>query len=308
MAELHGKGHGRLHLPFLAIQLDQQHRRRIGRVFLDAKGIVDGLDAIAVHHFHACGQDTGRRHQPHGVSSRLHGGEVGQQHGDALGAAQQAQGDGGGDAQGAFAADKRPPQIQLRGLIQLAAQGHHAAIGKHHLHGEHVVTGDPIFEAVHAAGVFGDVAADAAGHLAGGIGGVIKAIPRNGSRHPTVDHPGLHGDAAILEIHRKHPAHPAGGDHEGFGFSHGAPGEARATAAGHKGHPALVAKAEHRRHLFSGLGQHHQRRLMAVQGEAIAVVGKQLLARRHHRLGRQDPPELALELGPIDAHPFKTRS
>ena len=171
-----------------------------------------------------------------------------------------------------------------------------------------MVTGDPIFEAVHPAGVFGDVAADAAGHLAGGIGGVIKPIPRDSSRHPTVDHPGLHGDAAILEIHRKHPAHAAGGDHEGFGFSHGAPGEARATAAGHKGHPALVAKAEHRRHLFSGLGQHHQRWLMAVQGEAIAVVGKQLLARRYHRLGRQDPPELALELGPIDAHPFKTRS
>ena len=41
-------------------------------------------------------------------------------------------------------------------------------------------------------------------------------------------------------------------------------------------------------HLGRRLRQHHQGRLVPAQGEAIAVVGQQLLARRHHGPGWQE--------------------
>jgi LemA protein len=49
----------------MAIELDQQHRRRLTGVFIHTEGIVDGVNAGAVHHFHARGQHAGGGHQPH---------------------------------------------------------------------------------------------------------------------------------------------------------------------------------------------------------------------------------------------------
>ena len=152
-----------------------------------------------------------------------------------------------------------------------------------------------------AAGIFSNVAADRADLLAGGIGGVIKTVAHHRSGHPAVDHPGLHGDALVGQIHREHLAHAAGGNHQGLHLGHGATGEARATAPGHKGNRTLVAKPQHRRHLLGGFRQHHQGRLVALQGEAVAVVGEQLLAGCHHGLRRQQLAQGPGQLRPVVA-------
>ena len=182
-----------------------------------------------------------------------------------------------------------------------ATQGGHRAIGQHHLHFQHMVAGDAVLEAMDAAGVFGNVAADRADLLAGGIGGVIEAVAHHRAGHPAVDHPGLHGDALVGQIHREHLAHAAGGNHQGLPFSHGAAGKPGATAPGHKGNRALVAEPQHRRHLLGGFRQDHQGRLVALQGEAIAVVGEQFLAGCHHGLGRQQLAQGPGQLRPVVA-------
>ena len=56
-----------------------------------------------------------------------------------------------------------------------AAQPQNLAVYQHQFAAEHVVGGDAVFEAVHAAGIFRDVAADRAGDLRRGIGRIVKA-------------------------------------------------------------------------------------------------------------------------------------
>ena len=41
-----------------------------------------------------------------------------------------------------------------------AAEAHHLAVDQDHFEAEHVVGGQPVFEAMHPAGILGDVAAD----------------------------------------------------------------------------------------------------------------------------------------------------
>lgn len=153
-----------------------------------------------------------------------------------------------------------------------------------------------------APGILGHVAADAAHHLAGRVRGVIEAVASHRARDPAVDHTGLHSDALVVEIDRQHRPHAAGDHQQGLLLRHGTAGEARAAAAGHKRNPQGMAAAQNRHHLLGGFRQHHQRRLMAVQGEAVAVVGEQLLAPGHHGTRRKQAAQLAFDGGPGQAH------
>ena len=64
----------------------------------------------------------------------------------------------------------RPGEVVARLIGGHAAGVDDGAIGQHGFEAEDVVGGDAVAEGVRAAGVFGDVAADGAGALAGGIG------------------------------------------------------------------------------------------------------------------------------------------
>ena len=57
----------------------------------------------------------------------------------------------------------------------LAAQADDLAVHQHQLDAQHVVGGQAVFQAMHAAGIFRHIAADGAGDLAGGIRRVIEA-------------------------------------------------------------------------------------------------------------------------------------
>ena len=64
----------------------------------------------------------------------------------------------------------------VAGQIGLLAAGlDDGAIGQHQFEAEHVIGGDAVGQRVRAAGVFGDIAADGAGALAGGVGRVEVA-------------------------------------------------------------------------------------------------------------------------------------
>ena len=88
---------------------------------------------------------------------------------------QDAHGHLGDDAEQALGADHHAEQIVALGIEMLAAEAHDLAVDQHHLDAEHVVGGEAVFQAMHAAGILGDVAADGAGDLARRIGRVVEA-------------------------------------------------------------------------------------------------------------------------------------
>src|SRR5581483_11738945 len=74
------------------------------------------------------------------------------------------------------------------------------AIGQHHLHAQDVVGGHTVFEAVRAAGVERNVAADGAHNLRTGIGRVVQAVRRHFAAHPDIDHARLHDHTQIFQV------------------------------------------------------------------------------------------------------------
>src|SRR5262249_33806554 len=69
-------------------------------------------------------------------------------------------------------------------------------------HGEYVVHGQAVLQAVHAARVLGDVAADGAGDLTRWIGRVAETIRRDRFRDGEIAHAGLdrRGARALVDV------------------------------------------------------------------------------------------------------------
>ena len=88
---------------------------------------------------------------------------------------QDAHGDFGDDAEQPFRAGDDAEQIVAAGIEMLAADAQDLAGHQHHLDAEHIVGGHAVFQAMHAAGILRDIAADGAGDLRGRIGRVIEA-------------------------------------------------------------------------------------------------------------------------------------
>ena len=85
---------------------------------------------------------------------------------------------------------------------------HDLAVRQDYLQAEHVVGRHTISEAVGAAGVLGDVAAERAGRLARRIGRVVEAAARNGLRQVEVDQPWLDRRPHVIGIHLQDAPHP----------------------------------------------------------------------------------------------------
>jgi len=70
-----------------------------------------------------------------------------------------------------------------------------------------MVDGEAVLQAVRAAGVLGDVAADGADLLAGRVRRVVVALRRDALRHPEVYDAWLYDRALIVEIDRENLTH-----------------------------------------------------------------------------------------------------
>ena len=92
---------------------------------------------------------------------------------------QDAHRDLGDDAEQAFRAGDDADQVVAAGIEMLAAEAQHLAGHQHHFEAEDVVGGHAVFQAMHAAGILRDVAADGAGDLRRRIGRVIEARVRD---------------------------------------------------------------------------------------------------------------------------------
>ena len=87
----------------------------------------------------------------------------------------------GGDAQRALGADEDAEQVVAGGVERFAAEVTIVAVGEHDVQPQHVGGGEAVLEAVGAAGVLGDVAADGADRLRA-TGRARRSSPRRRRR------------------------------------------------------------------------------------------------------------------------------
>ena len=146
--------------------------------------------------------------------------------------------------------------------------------------GQHVVGGEPVLEAVRAAGVLRDVAADRAHLLAGRVGRVVEPVRRGRLVIARLVTPGSTtarrstGSTSRTRLSRARlittPSATGSAPPERPG----------ARPARDERHLVLVAHPHGRGHLLGVAGEQHQLRHDAVAGEPVALVGAAL-----HRVG-----------------------
>ena len=147
--------------------------------------------------------------------------------------AQQLHRDRGGDADGAFRAHEESRHVVATGLGRLAAELHDVAVGHHDFHAGHVIHRDAVHQGVRPAGIFGDVAADGAGLLAGRIGREVEAKMRNVLGELQIHHAGLHHGALVFDIDFEDAVHAREGDNDAALLRDRAAAQSGSRAASH---------------------------------------------------------------------------
>ena len=210
---------------------------------------------------------------------------------DGLGQRHHPQPDLGRDAERALGADERAEQV-VAGRVELRpTELDHLAVGQHDLQPDHVVGGEAVLEAVRAAGVLGDVAADRADDLAGRVGRV-EEVGADRGRDGRVGDARLDADPSVVEVDLEDPGEPGQHDEHAVGDRQRAAGQAGAGAPGDPRHPGR------------GAGRHHARTSSPSPGSTATagrawycsrpsrLVGAQLVLMGEHPVGADDPAQL----------------
>ena len=172
-------------------------------------GRLDGLHRQAVHHLDSGGDYPLADDSRDGTAGPLGVLEAGQQGTHRLGGAAQAERDPGGDTQRPLRADESAEQV-VAGRIRRpsAPDVRHRAVRQHDLRAHDVVRREAVLQAMDAAGVLGQVAADGGDDLAGRVRGVVVALVGDLLAHPHVDDARLDHDALVRDVYLKDLAHP----------------------------------------------------------------------------------------------------
>ncbi len=209
-----------------------------------------GLDRQPVHHLDGRRNNAGADDLRHRGARCLGRFECRQDRLDGLGSAENAQCDFRDDRERAFRSDQRAEEIDSGRVQRRPAQVHHLAVGQHRLDAEHVVHRESVLQAMRAAGVFRDVAANRADQLARRIGCVVVAVRRNAPGHVEVDDPGLDGDALIGNIHIDDAVQARQSDQHAIRPRQRAARQSRAVAARDKRNLVRVAQTDDLLNLF----------------------------------------------------------
>ena len=195
-----------------AVELDEEHGPCAGGV-AGSDGPLGGLDRELVHHLdrgrhHACGDDLGDSR-----ARGVHRVESGEERADRLRRAHDAERDARRDAERALGADDHAEQVGAVRVERLATELHDLPVRQHERQAGDVVDGESVLQAVRAAGVLGDVAADRAHLLARGIGRVEEPVGGDRARDVEVRDAGLDDDALARQVDLEDPVH-AGERHD----------------------------------------------------------------------------------------------
>ena len=257
-----------------ALHLDDQHRLGVERVAGMGERLA-GVDRRAVHEFQRHRDDAGADDGVDTGAGDLVGAERGEHGPRALGAAQDAHGDLGDDGELALASRQQAEPVVAGGVEMCAADLENLAVDGDQFQAEQVVGGDTVFQAMRAAGVHRDVAADHAGELAGGVGGIEEAMRGDGIGDADIGDAGLHHGAAVGVVDVEDAVHPHQADHHGVRQRQRAAGKRGAGAARDDPHAVGMAVAQDGGDLLGGLGQDNRERHLAVGGQAVGLVGPQ---------------------------------
>ena len=143
-----------------------------------------------------------------------------------LGAPQQPQRRLRDDRQRALRSDEHAEQIEARRIEHGAAEVHELAVGQHGFDAEHVMHREAVLQAVRAAGVLGDVAADRADDLARRIGRVVAAERRDVLRDLEVGDARLDHGPQVRDVDVEDPVHARQADDDAVRDRQRAAGEA----------------------------------------------------------------------------------
>ena len=161
----------------------------------------------------------------------------------ALGRTQDAHGDLGDHGKLALAAGQQAQPVVAGGVEMRTADGQDLAIHRDDLQAEKVVGGDAVFQAMRAARVHVDVAADHAGELARRIGRVEEPPALHRIGDADIGDAGLHRGAAIGVVDVEDAVHPHQPDHHRVRHRQRPAGQRCAGAARHHAHALRLAEA-----------------------------------------------------------------
>ncbi len=188
----------------------------------------------------------------------------------------------------AFAARDEGQQIVARRIERVGAEFDDVAGDEHRAHLAHVVHGESVFQAMHAAGVLRDVAADRARDLRRRIGRIKQPVRGGRLRDREVAHARLDDGRSRERIDRDDATKLRERQHDAIHGRQCAAGQARSRATRDHRHARRVTKRKDRDDLRLVLGQHDRARLLAIQREAVALVRARVLGRRQQRRGRHE--------------------
>ena len=269
------------------IEFDDQQRFDIERIAgMDER--LGGVDRVLVHHLHAAGNDPGADDIGDAFAGSLDLGKADHQRARGFRLLQNAHRDLGDDAEQAFRAGDDPHQVVAVGFRRLAADPQDLAGDQHEFAAEHVVGGHAVFQAVHAAGIFRDIAADRAGDLRRRIRRVIKSFVRDRLADGEIGDAGLDHGHAVVEIDLAHALELAEPQQHAVRERQRAARQRRAGPARHHLDAVVVAIFQNLRDLLGGVRQHHHHRRLAIGGQRIGLVGQHLGGARDHALARHD--------------------
>ena len=224
---------------------------------------------------------------------------------DGLGPAEDSHGDARHDGQRPFRSDDQPDEIGAGRVDERSADVRGLPVRQDRLDREHVMSGEPVFQTVGAARIFGDVPADRAHLLARGIGRVVVAERRDLTRDLEVGDARLDGHPLIRDIDAQNAIEPRQRDHHAARDGQRAAGQSGAVAASDERHLLARAQSHDGLHLGRRRGQHDGRRHRAQVRQRVALVGQQLERIVEHVAIADNSPQL-VEKGAIHVHCFVT--
>ncbi len=164
-----------VHVGFHAIQFAEQDRRRVDRI-AGMDEVLGGADRQVVHHFQPGRDDAGTDQVGHRPPGAFHIVEAGQQDLRHRRARQQPDGDLHHHAEQPFGAGEQRQQVEAGAVQGAGPQAQALAFQGHDVHLQQVVHGQAVLQAMHAAGVLRDIAADGAGDLRGRVRCVVQTM------------------------------------------------------------------------------------------------------------------------------------
>ena len=103
----------------------------------------------------------------------------------------------GDDAELPLRAADQAEEIEARGIERGAADVDDFALEGDEPHPQQMVAGDAVFEAMRAAGIVGDIAAEGAGELRGRVGRIEEAVRRHRLGDREIGDAGLDAGVAV---------------------------------------------------------------------------------------------------------------